>query len=213
MRLSELRKMVKEVMRETVIDKDGLERVASSLPQTKEKKTEEKIKGGKAGGLGLTAIAEKHGVSVDSLVKEFKMGIGVEMEHTDDREVAKEITLDHLYEDPKYYSKLKSIHTEGKLNEFTKGQIFGGKLKIGGESVEVEVELLGADNKKKVFVTKIIGVDKKWWSKLPKDGILQIPARIFRTPGGGWYKVKTPKVFESKGCGCGCNGKSKSCSI
>ena len=117
MRLSELRKLVREVMREAIIDKDGLERAATSLPQTKEIKPkklgEDKIKGGKAGGLGLTAIAEMHGVTVDSLVSEFKMGIGVEMEHTDDREIAKEITLDHLYEDPDYYTKLKGIHNEG----------------------------------------------------------------------------------------------------
>jgi hypothetical protein len=31
------------------------------------------------------------------------------MEHTTDREVAKEITLDHLFEDPKYYDKLAKV--------------------------------------------------------------------------------------------------------
>ena len=34
------------------------------------------------------------------------MGIKVEMEHTDDEKIASEIVLDHLAEDPKYYSKL-----------------------------------------------------------------------------------------------------------
>ena len=43
------------------------------------------------------------------MVAEFKKGIAVEMEHTTDREVAKEITLDHLFEDPKYYDKLKKV--------------------------------------------------------------------------------------------------------
>jgi hypothetical protein len=67
------------------------------------------VPGGLAKGLSLNDIAEKHGVSVDMLVAEFKKGIAVEMEHTTDREVAKEITLDHLFEDPKYYDKLKKV--------------------------------------------------------------------------------------------------------
>ena len=37
------------------------------------------------------------------------MGIEVEMEHTDDPEIAEEIALDHLTEDPEYYIKLKTI--------------------------------------------------------------------------------------------------------
>jgi hypothetical protein len=41
--------------------------------------------------------------------KELKMGIEVEMEHTTDPEIAKEIAKDHLSEDPKYYTKLKTI--------------------------------------------------------------------------------------------------------
>lgn len=39
-------------------------------------------------------------------------GIKVELEHTSDPKVAKEIAMDHLTEDPKYYEKLATI--EGK---------------------------------------------------------------------------------------------------
>ena len=155
---------------------------------------EDKIAGGLAKGLSLNDIAEKHGVSVDMMVAEFKKGIAVEMEHTTDREVAKEIALDHLFEDPKYYTKLSSVEKQNEA--YTKGQLFGGTLKIGGQPVKVETELIGADNIKKVFIVKVIGIDKKYQSKLPSNGILEIPARIFRTPGGGWYKIKTPSAFE-----------------
>jgi hypothetical protein len=155
---------------------------------------EDKIAGGLAKGLSLNDIAEKHGVSVDVMVAEFKKGIAVEMEHTTDREVAKEIALDHLFEDPKYYTKLSSVEKQNEA--YTKGQLFGGTLKIGGQPVKVETELIGADNIKKVFIVKVIGIDKKYQSKLPSNGILEIPARIFRTPGGGWYKIKTPSAFE-----------------
>ena len=279
MRLSELRKLVREIVRESIIDDEGLERAGIALPQTKEvpskkigevtdSKThkaetdteynflqhhktsayapdygypaeldtidfddkrkkqaghqtdtkdtedrgyepvkEDKIPGGLSGGMKLTDIAKKYGISVDMLVAEFKKGIGVEMEHTTDREVAKEIALDHLFEDPKYYTKLSKI--ENPTNEgYTKGQLFGGTIKIGGQPVKIEVELLGADDKKKVFITKVINIDKKYLSKLPSNGVLEIPARIFRTPGGGWYKIKTPSAFETvkHDCGCGCGG-------
>jgi predicted RND superfamily exporter protein len=77
---------------------------------TKSKKNEgDVVPGGLAKGLSLNDIAEKHGVSVDIMVAQFKKGISVEMEHTTDREVAKEITLDHLFEDPKYYDKLAKV--------------------------------------------------------------------------------------------------------
>ena len=44
--------------------------------------------------------------------KELAMGIEVELEHTDDPQIAMEIAMDHLKEDPRYYTKLKKIHKE-----------------------------------------------------------------------------------------------------
>lgn len=41
-----------------------------------------------------------------------RMGIEVEMEHTDDRQVALEIALDHLAEDPRYYTHLKEMEAK-----------------------------------------------------------------------------------------------------
>jgi hypothetical protein len=73
------------------------------------KEGEDQIPGGLAKGMTLNDIAEKHGMSVDMLVAEFKKGIQTEMEHTTDREMAKEITMDHLFEDPQYYTKLATV--------------------------------------------------------------------------------------------------------
>jgi hypothetical protein len=88
--------------------------------------------------------------------------------------------------------RLKTILSEA----FSKGQLFAGSLKIDGQKVPVEVELIGADDKTKTYTTKLIHFDKKWAGKMPKDGILHIPARIFRVPGGGWRRIKTPSVFK-----------------
>jgi hypothetical protein len=85
--------------------------------------------------------------------------------------------------------------TETKLNEISKG-IFGGTIKIGGQPVKIEVELVGADNKTREFVTKVVHIDSKYFSKLPIGSTFRIPARLFTTPGGGWHKVKH-NAFEA----------------
>lgn len=57
---------------------------------------EDKIKGG---------LADKKKES-DFNEEQIKLGVKVEMEHTDNPNLAKEIAMDHLVEDPLYYSKL-----------------------------------------------------------------------------------------------------------
>lgn len=44
-------------------------------------------------------------LEIDQLLK----GINVEMEHTDDRDIAKKIAMDHLKEDSNYYDKLEQV--------------------------------------------------------------------------------------------------------
>ena len=43
---------------------------------------------------------------------QLRRGIQVEMEHTRDAEIAKRIAMDHLVEDPLYYVKLATIHSD-----------------------------------------------------------------------------------------------------
>jgi hypothetical protein len=92
----------------------------------------------------------------------------------------------------------KQATTFRTLSEIQKG-FFKGKMKIGGQPVEVEVELIGVDNKNRDFVTKVVGVDKKYQSKLPIGSTLPIPARVFRH--GGWVKIKVPSAFNEVGVG------------
>lgn len=67
------------------------------------------IKGGLSDNKTLTDIAKRHDVSIDKIEHELKMGIEVEMEHTNDKNIAKEIAMDHLWEMPDYYTKLKKM--------------------------------------------------------------------------------------------------------
>ena len=76
---------------------------------------EDYLEGGKADNKTLEDIAnayvKKHGGKFDKIMdvlkKNFKMGMKVEVEHTDKNKLAKEITKDHLEENPHYYEILK----------------------------------------------------------------------------------------------------------
>lgn len=54
---------------------------------------------------GLADDAQPEDFDQEELTK----GIKVELEHTDDEDIAREIAMDHLTEDPKYYTKLATI--------------------------------------------------------------------------------------------------------
>jgi len=51
-----------------------------------------------------------------ALKSQLNEGIKVELEHTTSQKIAKEIAMDHLWEDPKYYDKLSQIE-KGDINE------------------------------------------------------------------------------------------------
>lgn len=63
------------------------------------KTVEDFLSGGKGDNIDLSIFDPK----------EVSMGMQVEMEHTTDRKIAAEIVTDHLAEDPRYYSKLKTL--------------------------------------------------------------------------------------------------------
>ncbi len=79
---------------------------------------------------GMTAkdIANKHGVPVKDITLQLNKGIKEEMEHTDSDQIAKEIALDHLFKDPKYYNKLE------KMEESTQRQLI---RKLIRENIEL----------------------------------------------------------------------------
>ncbi len=59
----------------------------------------DKIPGGLASGMPDSAFDPE----------QLRAGIEVELEHTTDKAIAKEIAKDHLKEDPKYYTKLQKM--------------------------------------------------------------------------------------------------------
>lgn len=55
------------------------------------------------------AVAKAHGVELDVILQQLEQGISVELEHTHDRDMAREIALDHLAELPDYYTRLHDM--------------------------------------------------------------------------------------------------------
>lgn len=66
-------------------------------------------------------IIAKHKMSEDDLVRQLKMGIAVELEHTRDPKTAMEIALDHINEFPDYYDRLKKA--EAPVDEGLKDRL------------------------------------------------------------------------------------------
>lgn len=91
-------------------------------------KNVEKIPGGLGAKLKGTMkekhqqIADMHGVSIEEIESQLEMGIKAELEHTTDQDIAHEIAMDHLIEDPKYYTKLDTIEEKKKRKKKSKGK-------------------------------------------------------------------------------------------
>lgn len=69
----------------------------------------EKLKGGLADGKTVKDLATMHKLSTPQMMALVKHGVAVELEHTSETDKAKEVAMDHLYEDADYYKKLKKI--------------------------------------------------------------------------------------------------------
>lgn len=54
-------------------------------------------------------IRKKHKISYKQLITQLSKGIKVELEHTANIAVAREIALDHLNEFPDYYDRLEKV--------------------------------------------------------------------------------------------------------
>jgi 8-oxo-dGTP pyrophosphatase MutT (NUDIX family) len=102
----------------------GLKKVNVVMLQPKEKEEkpikkaeEDELKGGKADNETIQSLAEKHKVEVDQIKDQLKLGISIEMEHTDNPKEAVEIAMDHIFESAEYYTKLKEMESEMKSTD------------------------------------------------------------------------------------------------
>ena len=113
---------------------------------------EEELKGGDSDGMSEEDLAEKHNVDVKDIKKEINVGVKIEMEHTDDKDIAKEIAMDHISEYADYYTdpEYGIIAIEDKLGDNKKTVRISksdmDKLHNGGEVKIDGVELSYREN-------------------------------------------------------------------
>ena len=74
----------------------------------------EKVEGGKSSGQTIQSIANKHGVSPKQIEQQITKGVKIEIEHTEDEDLAREIAMDHLIESPIYYDLLEEMEAKMK---------------------------------------------------------------------------------------------------
>ena len=67
------------------------------------------IPGGLADHKSVDDLVKHHNVTKTDIQSQLDKGIKVELEHTDDEDIAREIAFDHIWEDPEYYDKLEDI--------------------------------------------------------------------------------------------------------
>jgi hypothetical protein len=166
--------------------------------------TEENLEGGKSDRRTITDLAKKHKVDNRFLARQLHRGIKVEMEHTNNKETAREIAMDHLYEDPKYYTKLKKIEPNeatgsGSSGAYS-GPLFGGDStflkKSKSETPKLEESTVDSDGVEKVEATEAttsgsVGgyQSPSMWAKSTKKKDWG-PSRKAQIPGGSFVKVK-----------------------
>lgn len=102
----------------------------------KESESKEMLKGGLSDNKTLMDLAKKHAYDdskdstskdkIDRMYKDLKLqldkGIKVEIEHTKNKDKAREIAMDHLSEDPNYYTELKKIEATEATGASSSGQ-------------------------------------------------------------------------------------------
>jgi hypothetical protein len=86
---------------------------------------QEEIEGGLADDKSVKDIAKKHNVNIKDIVAQIKKGKEVEMEHTDDPNIAIEIAKDHEMEHPYYYSALEDMEKELEEGSLLLNSILG----------------------------------------------------------------------------------------
>jgi hypothetical protein len=97
------------------IPDEVMEKIVDKYNETKSVNEIAVYAGTLSGGLSqnkkLSDFVKKYNTTIDIVKEKIKEGARVEMEHTDDVNIAVEIAKDHLWEDLEYYTKLASIET------------------------------------------------------------------------------------------------------
>jgi len=149
-----------------------------------------------------TGEADKKSVTAaDVNPEELAMGVKVEMEHTKDKKLAKEIALDHLAELPNYYSKLQKIEPQHEEKEMTEEDPERGEGQSLEDYFKVLQKFFGENTFKFKSEPKKVTVDfryiywvakeaeKRFRAMMKDKGITEEPTSLKVNPDGFYGNV------------------------
>jgi len=186
----------------------GFSQKAHCQGRQKRKMEEEKLVGGIADKKTFKDLTKKYSehskdfIQLEKALKsQLNKGIKVEMEHTDDKSKAKEIALDHLFEDPKYYDKLKKVESREATGAASAGA-FTGPLMFKKEETK---EATGASSAGS-YVTPAAwanSMTKKDWrgkskTQIPGGKFVTIKKRCKKFPYCNQGDIKALKIYENE---------------
>jgi hypothetical protein len=200
----------------------GFSQRAHCQGKKKKQMSEEVLKGGKADNKTFDELVNKYktkGKDIKIVEKELKnqlnKGINVEMEHTDNRKKAKEIAMDHLFEDPKYYDKLEKIEsneassTGGSTGAFSgpiafaDSQFVRNSLKEKPKKVETKEATgsasVGAYSQPSIWAKSMSKKDFRGYDKpiLPGGKFVTVKKKCKTFPYCNQGDIKALKIFEN----------------
>ena len=165
---------------------------------------EDEIEGGLSDGKKIEDLAKKHRVKVEKLEKQLSDGIKVEKkEHTKNKKMAKEIAMDHLDEDQKYYSKLKKIENKEATSTGSSGA-YSAPLFSGEEPEKVEATesttSVGAYESPAAWAKS---TGKKDWrgkskTQIPGGAFVTVKKKCKSFPYCNQGDIKSLKIYERK---------------
>lgn len=153
-------------------------------------------------------LVNKHGKTTKDVEKvlrtQLKMGIKVEMEHTDNKSLAKKIAMDHLYEDPKYYTKLKKMETKEATSTGSAGSY--EPLFSGEEPKKVEAKEATTSASVGAYETPAAwakSTSKKDWrgkskTQIPGGSFVSVKKKCKNFPYCNQGDIKSLKIYENE---------------
>ena len=153
-----------------------------------------KLKGGLADKMSVEDIAKKFNVSVEKIKAQIKKGVEVEKEHTNDKDKATEIAMDHVSEFPDYYDRIEKTEKGAEKEwgkEINENEINGNMIIDFIKTLE-DSKILAKDSHKNTkmidTVTNIVSMPEndfyEYISKNPNRNV-----KMIRSEFNDWKKT------------------------
>lgn len=148
------------------------------------------IKGGLSSQKSFQDLLKRSKKDENFLKKQLVDGTSIEMEHTNNKSIAKEIAMDHLWEDPEYYIKLKKIESlDMKKNKIKKFDTFVN------EELNPQTYFSAADKLQKKGKTERAKKLREWGEEKKMDSIEPI---TIQTVGGSTCNLSSKNIISAK---------------